>query len=1113
MNAQRASLLWFAALLSVPVSAAQTPVVFERFAIDRGLSQNSVRTVLTDSTGFVWIGSQDGLNRYDGNTFKVFRRQDADSASLSSNYILSLREEPGGILWVGTGFGLNRFDTRTGRFTRYFFPSRDSIPANNWIRTQLRDRSGRLWVGTQEGIGWLDESAGQLRRYPVSGIRPLTPIIDIVEDKAGLLWIGTTGDGLVRLGADRRSATSFRATPGIAGSLLHDTIRALYEDAQGTLWIGSRAGLMRFDGAAQRFIPVPLSSDPRHRDPSILAIVPDSTGALWIATDGSGIFRLAPDAGDIRHFLSSSLDPASLGSNVAYDIAVERGGAIWVGTIGSGANRLDPGMLRFGVVREAPAGASGGLKSAFVQAMLAHPDGSVWLGVADEGLYRFDRKSKTLRHLTPRIDTGAKGTIQGVRALALDRTGGIWMSAGAVTYRLDPATERLTTLRVTGAPPSFRGATPALLVDRRNGLWITDELMIVRVDSTHRRVTRAEPIPDGNVLFEDRRGAIWAGTDNGLYRFDNDSAPPLFFGYHSGDSTSLSNNDVRSIVEDKAGTVWVGTAAGLNAFDRTTNRFRQVRLRHGLTNEFIYAILPDPSGDLWLSTNLGIERLSVGTGRIRRYDQRDGLQSNEFNSNAAVVDTGGVFYFGGISGFNHFDPRTIIDNPIVPGVVISDFKRFNRSEELSRLLDARGRLVLPARDNLISFEFSALSYRLPEKNRYAYRLEGFDREWIELGTKREATYTNLDPGTYTLRVKASNNDGVWNDQGLALPIVITPRWWQTLWFRVLAVVTLAGTLAAGVGLRFRAIRSRNRELEQLVAERTREIRRQEVALREVSRRAGMAEVATGVLHNVGNVFNGVNVAAAVIEGLVKRSKIPDFVKAMGLFRSHDQDLGRFLTEDARGKQLPGYLEKVADQLSREREGILGELASMNQGITLVTQIISAQQSLAGAEGVEEEIDLGDLVDDVVRHHTQGWATEGIAVQVEREPLPPVLIDRHQITQVVLSLLTNARAAVLPRPDGERRITVRVTQTAGERPGARVQVLDTGVGIAPEHLVSIFSYGVRTRPNGSGFGLHSAANVMKEMNGTLSAESPGLGHGATFALEIPLASPARGGSAA
>ncbi|NOT07721.1 MAG: HAMP domain-containing histidine kinase, partial [Gemmatimonadales bacterium] len=301
---------------------------------------------------------------------------------------------------------------------------------------------------------------------------------------------------------------------------------------------------------------------------------------------------------------------------------------------------------------------------------------------------------------------------------------------------------------------------------------------------------------------------------------------------------------------------------------------------------------------------------------------------------------------------------------------------------------------------------------------------------------------------------------------------------------------------------------RNRELEQLVAERTGEIRRQEVALREVSRRAGMAEVATGVLHNVGNVFNGVNVSVSTIGGMVRRSKALDVQRAVGLLRDHLGDLPGFLTTDERGRQLPGYLIRATDQLVKEREGLLGELENVDSGISHVTQIISAQQSLAGAGGVEEEIDLGALIDETLRLHTQGWAAEGIAVEVEREPLPPVLLDRPQFVQIFVNLLTNARNAVLHPEAADRRILVRLG-AVGEPPQARIQVLDTGVGIAPEHLVSIFNYGFTMRPNGRGFGLHSAANASRQMGGALRVESPGLGQGATFTLEIPLTSSTNG----
>ncbi|NOT07473.1 MAG: hypothetical protein HOP28_04620, partial [Gemmatimonadales bacterium] len=685
--------------------SAQVSSRFERITIDQGLSQNTVRAVLQDSAGFIWIGTQDGLNRYDGNTFKVFRQQEADSTGLSSHFVLSLREEPGGVLWIGTNYGLNRLQTRSGRLTSYFFPSRGSIPSNNWIRSQLRDRSGRLWVGSQEGLGWLDEAAGQLRPYPLPGGGQPADVIRLLEDRAGALWLGTTAGGLVRLASDRRSTTIFRANPGVAGSLLDDTIAALYEDTAGTLWVGSNKGLMRYDGAASRFVAVSLSPDPRYRGPAISDIQADSAGRLWIATEGAGVFHFDPRTGTARHH---SLKAAGLSDDAVYALARERGGTIWLGTPSGGAYRLDPGLIRFEAVREAPAREPGRMQPILVMSLLTDNDGTILIGTIAGDLYRFDRRAGSIRTVALRRDAGETGTVGAIRTLARDHADGLWLSTSTGIYRLSLTTNRLMRLRAIGLPPSFeRSATTvrpmygrgaSVLVDSRSAVWAASDLAVVRIDSTQ-RVTRTLPITDARIFLEDRQGDIWAGTEKGLYRIDPDSSAATLYRHRSGDSTSLSDNDVRSIVEDKEGTLWVGTAAGLNAFDRSTGRFRQIRSRHGLNNEFIYSILPDRFGDLWLSTNLGIERLSVGTGRIRHYDIRDGLQSNEFNSSAAAIDGDGFFYFGGMSGFNYFDPQAIHDNPVLPQVAITGFKRFNRPEELSRFLDARGRLVLPARDN------------------------------------------------------------------------------------------------------------------------------------------------------------------------------------------------------------------------------------------------------------------------------------------------------------------------------------------------------------------------------------------------------------------------------
>ncbi|NOT07606.1 MAG: hypothetical protein HOP28_05285 [Gemmatimonadales bacterium] len=1086
--------------------AAQQPPAFERYSIDRGLSQSTVRAVLQDQAGFIWLATHDGLNRFDGYTFTVFRHDDADSSSLSHNFTYALAEETNGVLWVGTGHGLSRFDTRTGRATTYLFPAQDSDPNDNVILSVLRDRSGRLWVGTPNGLALLDTAAKQLQPQRAPPLRPRVSVVTLHEDRDGMLWLGTFRAGLVRFDPRDGSAKSYRLGPVGPPSLLPpaDAVRAIYEGPDGQLWIGTNSGLATFDRVSERFTTHPLIFDAGLKRPAVTAVVGDSTAALWIGTEGSGLYRLDPRTGASTQFSTSESNPASLGTNTVYALRIERGGALWIGLVGGGANRLDLGTRRFGLLSATKNGVPG-LSNRFVQVLHVDREGIAWIGTLGGGLNRFDRRTGEVRVVTPRLSAADNEALLSVRGIAEDPSGFLWITAayGGI-YRFDRRTERFTRF----VPPPCAAITcripsiALLRVDRRNRVWFAGNLIAAHLDSARQSAVSFPIAGISNVVFEDRHGTIWLGTRGGLSRIDNGTAPLVQYEYRPGDPTSLSHNDVRSIIEDREGTLWIGTAMGLNAFDRRTGTFRQVRRRDGLVDEFIYGILQDAVGDLWLSTNSGLTRYTPGTGRIRNYDTRDGLQSNEFNTGVAAADSQGVFYFGGIDGLNFFDPLTIHDNPIRPHVEITGFKRFNKPEALWQLLDARGRLVLPARDNLISFEFSALTYRMPERNRYAYRLDGFDREWIDIGAKREATYTSLDPGNYTLRIKAANNDGVWNE-GVALPIVVTPPWWQTLWFRALAVGLIVGSTIVGVRLRFRTIQRRNQLLETLVEERTAVVRRQELALREASRRAGMADVATGVLHNIGNVFNGVNVSASVIERSVKRSKAPDVVRAGALLREQAADLAGFLASE-RGRQLPVFIERVGEHLVRERDGVLTELASLTDSISHAARIITAQQALAGAGGVMEALDLAAVVKETVEINTTFWDRDGITVALQFGEVPPVTTDRHQFIQVLVNLLLNARQAVLTGAPNDRRVMVDIATVPGMANRVRVQVIDNGVGIAPEQLVSIFVYGLATKSNGHGFGLHNSANAMRQVGGTLRAESNGLGRGATFTIELPIA---------
>lgn len=1090
-----------------PPLTGQGALVFEHFSVDQGLSQSGVTAVAQDRAGFIWIGTQDGLNRYDGYTFKVFRHDDDDPQSLSSSFILSLLETEPGVLWVGTQSGLNRFDTRTGVSTRHFSNQHSDTSLYSTVHSQLLSRSGVHWVGTGRGLAMLDPRTHQLHRYAIPVLDTINQytVVALVEDRTGALWVGTEELGVVRLDFTNQSQTAFRHEQDNAFSLPSDSVGAIYEDTGGTIWLGTHAGLSQFDVSTQRFVPSRSSG----ATTPVRAIMEDATGTLWLGTEREGLLRFEPRTGAVQQFLPSPKDPTALGGELIRALLAERGGALWIGMWGAGLDRVDPGIHRFGLLR-AQTEDTPGLNNAFVMSVHEDRAGMVWIGTRGGGLNRFDPATGNTMAYPPRLTPTDNAFLQEVRAITEDRAGVLWVTTlrGGV-YRLDRKSGRYSPFRdPQGAAGSFLGkGTAAILEDRRHRLWIGGGWVLSRVDSARRTQQSFPNLPNARAVFEDHLGAIWVGTHAGLYRLDSDTTPIVEYQHDPDDPFSLSHSDVRSIAEDAAGMLWVGTAEGLNGFDRRTGRFTRIRRRDGLPNDFIYGIVVDEQDDLWLSTNSGLTRFNPRTRSVHRYDTRDGLQSNEFNTGAYLRGHSGRFYFGGIAGLNFFHPRDIQDNPVTPQVAITGFKVFNRPVDLERLLDERGRLVLPSRDDLISFEFSALSYRMPERNRYAYRLDGFDREWIDNGTKREATYTNLDPGSYTLRVKAANNDGAWNDAGMSLLVIITPPWWQTLWFRALAAVLVVVSAVSGVRFRFRAIQQQNEMLEALVEERTAVVRRQELALRDASRRAGMAEVAAGVLHNIGNVFNGVNVSATVIERLMGQSRIPDVRRAATLLQEHQGELATFLTVDERGRQLPVYLDRVSDQLVRERDSVLTELASLTRNIAHATQIIGAQQALAGVGGVMEELDLTATVRTVVELNTRSWERDGITLDLRLEKVPHRIMDRHQFEQVMVNLLLNARQSVLQCPADARRVAVRIEEIRDRAGWVRVQVSDTGVGIAPEHLVAIFNYGFTTRPDGHGFGLHSAANMIRSFGGVLRGESPGLGLGATFTIELPMVAPA------
>ncbi len=795
---------------------------FKRLSTTEGLSENSAYALLHDRRGFLWIGTQDGLNRYDGTGVRVFRPgvRPTDTARLASGFILALAEEPRtGALWVATGGGgVARFDPVTERFR--VFRAGGAAPSglpSDFVRTIFVDRAGTVWAGTEGGLArlvprtqrfrpvrfasddatldgavspetpaadtrreavhslaqtpdgrlWvgtgdgrlaaLDALTGKLRTIwrpssdepggaPAVGQRA----ISVLHADRWRLWIGTEGDGLRAYEPATGRLRTFRPT-GNAGALPALGIRCMFRDRASTLWIATSGGLTRFDPVTETFVTTrhnpgyPITSLP---DDAVTALVQDGSGQLWVATE-SGVASFTDQPGAFARTPGISAD--------VWAVAPAPNGGLWVGTEAEGVLLVTPGagISPTTAPKPLPIGPTG-LPSPFVRALLTErKTGRLWVGTQAHGLACYDPatgRTRRFRH-DPRDTTSVADDY--VRGLMQDRTGRLWVSTEGGMSVLDPA---------TGHGRSFRPDP-----------------------------TNPAALPSGYVrqVFEDRAGRVWVATGGGGLALLDAARRGRFtvFRHDAARATSLPADFVRCIVQTRDGRLWLGSeAGGLARLDDAAapGRFRTWRSAEGLPSDMVYAIVEDASGCLWLTTNRGLARFDPAKGTFRRYDTRDGLVRDEFNAAAGGRGPDGRLYFGGPGGLLAFHPDSLRPNALAPPVMLTGLRIFDRRIELpDSAVGARRLLRLRPNQNFLTFEFAALNLRLPEKNRYAYRLRGLDNRWITVeGTQPEARFTNLSPGAYAFEVRAANNDGVWAPRPTVLRVLIPPPWYRAWWFRL-----------------------------------------------------------------------------------------------------------------------------------------------------------------------------------------------------------------------------------------------------------------------------------------------------------------------------------------
>ena len=824
------ALLFVLCVASLSASAAQRSLRFERLSVDDGLSQHSVINILQDRQGFMWFGTQAGLHRFDGYRVTVFRTDASDPGSIPDNYVSASYEDRDGRLWFGTKGGLARYEPATGRFQRHALQD----PQRSVMRSVVAivpGPDGALWLATSDGVVRFDPATGSHRSHVHDPQRPASLRDDRVNalafDSAGALWVGTA-TGLDRMEPGSGRFVHFAIAP--PADTKRNTVLALSMGPRETLWVGTAAGLeaWRLDGGAGggggRGDGEPLRERLGAADGigavQVKTLYHDNGAQLWVGTETDGLKWRDPSSGRFISYRHAPQDPHSLSDNHVPAVLVDRTGTLWAGTYFGGVNRTDlasGGFARYGETE--------GIGRARVRAIAGEADGRLWIGTVNDGLLLLDPVSRR----AARVRVGA---LPGARVTALARARGrLWI--GTATGLLWRAPDGRMG-RVALGPGPNASHVQALRAGRDGTLWVTTRDGLSALAPGHHVVRSWRNDPQdptslgdnyGRALLEDRHGIVWIGTESGLERFDR--AADSFTRYRNdpADPASLRHSRVNYLYESDRGDLWVGTAGGLHRMMRDGQRtwFRFYPFTDAESAPSIGAILEDGDGNLWVSTTVGITRVDPVSGQTKSYTAKDGLIDGSYFVGAGWRGADGHLHFGGINGMTSFNPADVRDNPFAPAVVITDLLVLNRSRAIADLA-TRKEITLSHRDTVFALEFAALHYADPRGNRYAYRLEGFDQGWVDTdASRRFATYTNLDPGRYVFRVRASNKDGLWNPDAAALAITITPPYWKTWWLRTLAAAAVLALSYLAYRLRVRALVEQKGVLAREVHSRTAEL--------------------------------------------------------------------------------------------------------------------------------------------------------------------------------------------------------------------------------------------------------------------------------------------------
>ncbi|MFD2888703.1 hybrid sensor histidine kinase/response regulator transcription factor [Chitinophaga cymbidii] len=1036
-------------------------ILFRKYSVAEGLPSSTVRAIAQDDQGYMWFGTKNGLSRFDGYQFRNFQYKKNDTASIGNNFIHCITRFDSTHLWIGTENGIYIFDLEKEQFS-YF-----ELLKEKFIFDILRDKHGAVWITSRlDGLYRYDpvkKSIVNFRAdntpFSVSGDQ----VTRLAADDDGNIWIGTFGSGIDIYDQTTKRFSNLRA--GKSG-LSNNYINTLYKGKDGVMWVGTmNGGLCKWEKDRQSFKVYRNDGGPFSiKDNIVRSLCQVSPDKIYVGTEkGLNVLDLATDR--FVAYTNESNDPFSISDNAVYSIFSDKGGTMWVGTFFGGANYFNERGSAFELYY--PTGAPGSLTGRAVSSFLEDEPGKFWVGTEDGGLHYFDPSAKTFKKY-PFLPKQQPLSYHNIHALVKDRKGNIWIGifAGGVNV-LDPKTGKVRYFQQEADNIHSLNSNNvfSLYEDREGRIWVGTDKGLNLFNSDQQNFTRV--LQDGVTntiiydMYEDDNGTLWMATyNNGLIFYNRKMDQWGRISAEDGDNL-LASNKLTCLYHDHQGNLWIGSdGGGLHKYNIKTEQVKLYNDKAGINSNVVYGIQQDEAGRIWITTNNGIYSIDPATEAVRHFTRQDNLQSQQFNYKAFYKSSDGKLFAGGITGFNAFYPgRSSAATPPVR-VSFTNFQLFNRNVPLSadgplfKQINYTDRLVLQHDQSVMSFEFAALNFSAPEKLSYAYKMEGFDPDWNYVGDQRKATYTNLSPGTYTFRVKATADESIWSVPESTITLVIRPPFYKTT-LAYLIFTLLA--LAAAYGI-YRYSSAYIRKRNQIKVERLKNKEEQEFYARKI-------EFFTVMAHEIRTPLSLI---------------IAPLEKLLSINKWHKEEKEQLTIMDENAERLMGLVNQLLDfrRIESDAYEIKKEAVEV---ISLVQSVYSRFSSLPYQKDVEFTM-----------------STNVSRLQIQADP--------EVLNKILSNLLINAFKFA------RKKVSIMVFEAAGDAAeDARIciSVADDGIGIPPADIKNIFNKFFTTAKGnhayhnlgGSGIGLALAGSLAEKHGGRLLVESRE-GIKTVFTLELP-----------